>query len=248
MSQRDGIFEAARLLSRAQRVAVLTGAGISAESGIPTFRGQGGLWENHRAEDLATPEAFRRDPSLVWRWYDWRRGICARAEPNPAHKVVAQMEERFADFLLVTQNVDGLHRRAGSRRIVEIHGDIWRARCTKCGVVFPVEEVPLSVVPVPCVECGGLARTHVVWFGESYDPELLALAGRFLSACDVLLVVGTSGMVSVPVSLALSAARSGAEVIDVNPDGSPVGEFARIELRARAGEALPAIWAQVADR
>ena len=239
---RKGIKEVARILSGARRVAVLSGAGISSESGVPTFRGAGGLWENHRAEELATPDAFRRDPQLVWRWYEWRRGICREAAPNPAHDTVAAMDRHYPEFLLVTQNVDGLHARAGSQRIVEIHGSLWTARCTLCRAVFPIPAVPLSRIPPSCPNCAGMARPNIVWFGESYEPELLRTAQTFLSSAEVLLVVGTSGLVSVPVQLAQSAARCGAVVVDINPDASPIAAFAAVALRGRAGEVLPEIW------
>ena len=234
--------EAARLLAGAKRVAVLSGAGISSESGIPTFRGEGGLWENYRSEELATPQAFARDPELVWRWYDWRREVCARALPNAAHEVVAAMDACYPDFLLVTQNVDGLHARAGSERMLELHGTIWSARCTICGAGFPLPEVPLKECPVRCQICASLARPSVVWFGESYDPEVLQSAQRFLNSAEVLLVVGTSGSVGVPVYLAQDAGRNGAAIVDINPEASPIGAFANLEIPGPAGEALPQIW------
>ena len=228
-------------LGDAERVAVLTGAGISSESGIPTFRGAGGLWNNYRAEELATPSAFARDPELVWRWYDWRREICGKALPNPAHKVVAAFENHYTDFLLITQNVDGLHGRAGNRKIAEIHGNIWKARCVSCELVFDIPDFPLPVIPVPCRECGALARPHIVWFGESYQPRLLESVSRFLETVDVLLVIGTSGMVSMPVYLAESAAASGAFVAEINPDPSDIARFSRAVLPGKAGEILPLI-------
>ena len=144
-------------LRQASSVAVLTGAGISAESGIPTFRGAGGLWREFRAEDLATPEAFARDPRLVWEWYDWRRGLIARAEPNAGHRALAELERRAGRFTLITQNVDGLHDRAGSRNILKVHGDIWMVRCTACGRETRDDRVPLPELPPRC-ECGGLLR------------------------------------------------------------------------------------------
>jgi NAD-dependent deacetylase len=142
-------------LKRANRVMIITGAGISAESGIPTFRGADGLWRNFKPEELATPAAFQRQPRTVWEWYDWRRGLCAQARPNPAHNVVAAMERFYHHFLLVTQNVDGLHPRAGSRRMVEVHGSVWRAQCSQCGATMLLEETPLKNLPPHHEGCGG---------------------------------------------------------------------------------------------
>ena len=173
--------EAAERLAEASRVLVVTGAGVSAESGIPTFRGEGGLWEGHRAEELATPEAFARDPETVWRWYRWRRGVCLEAEPNAAHRVIAEMDGEYPEFLLATQNVDGLHPRAGNKRIVELHGNIHQGRCTACEEVAALPPEPEDA-PLPrCAGCGGLVRPHIVWFGESYWPGVLEAA--FAAGC-----------------------------------------------------------------
>lgn len=247
-SMDEAIEKAAVHLAGAARVAVLSGAGISSESGIPTFRGAGGLWEQHRAEDLATPAAFSRDPELVWRWYDWRRGLCAKANPNAAHVIVAAIEKAVPEFLLVTQNVDGLHRRAGSAAMIELHGSIWRGRCTACAHRFDLTVVPLPTLPPLCPLCGGPARPDVVWFGESYDPLLLDNSQRFLKESDVLLVVGTSGMVSVPVYLAEAAAGAGTVVINVNPEASPISRFAAVEIPGRAGAVLPQLWQRACER
>jgi NAD-dependent deacetylase len=170
------IQQAAEIFHRARRVAVLTGAGISAESGVPTFRGKDGLWKQFRAEDLATPEAFARDPKLVWEWYDWRRGLIGRAEPNPGHAVLAKWGKVFPEFALITQNVDGLHARAGSLGILELHGNIWKTRCTREEIVAENFEIPLKQIPPACPNCGAILRPHIVWFGESLDPDLLRRA------------------------------------------------------------------------
>ena len=155
---------------------MLTGAGISAESGVPAFRGGTpsgpGLWNDYKPEDLATPEAFARDPRLVWQWYDWRRGLIAKAAPNPAHRALVQLEIRKRGFTLITQNVDGLHDLAGSGKILKLHGDIWRLRCTECGANFPNRRVPLPKIPPHCA-CGGLARPGVVWFGEPLPEGMM---------------------------------------------------------------------------
>jgi NAD-dependent deacetylase len=154
-------------LAQARRVVVLTGAGISAESGVPTFRGADGLWRNLRATDLATPEAFARDPALVWEFYNWRRELLGQLSPNAAHRALVALEQRVPDFWLITQNIDGLHHAAGSRRVLELHGNIWRLRCTGCGRMTE-DRQPLPARPI-CRACGQLLRPHVVWFGESLD-------------------------------------------------------------------------------
>ncbi len=225
-------------LAGAERVTVLSGAGVSAESGVPTFRGPGGLWESHRPEDLATPQAFRRDPALVWRWYHWRRGLIAACQPNPAHLALAQFESRVPDFCLITQNVDGLHRLAGSRRVLEIHGSLWRVRCLGCGAVGEERRLDLPAPPL-CPECGGLLRPDVVWFGESLDDDLLGRAWRAAAESQVMLVVGTSAVVQPAASLAQVARRAGAYVIEVNLDPTPNTRQVDSSLLGRAGEILP---------
>ncbi|MCK5657772.1 MAG: NAD-dependent deacylase, partial [Deltaproteobacteria bacterium] len=174
-------------LAESKRVAALTGAGISAESGVPTFRGKDGLWQGFRATDLATPEAFARDPKLVWNFYNWRRELLAPLQPNLAHKALIRLEEKIPQFALITQNIDDLHHRAGSKNLVELHGNIWMVRCTRCQVVSRNEEVPLPELPV-CKECGGLLRPHVVWFGEQLDPTILDKAVATIRSCDTMLV------------------------------------------------------------
>jgi len=234
----SGIERAAEILGPAKRVAVLTGAGISAESGVPTFRGADGLWRRFRAEDLATPEAFARDPKLVWEWYDWRRGRIAAVEPNPGHATLARWERRFAAFTLITQNVDGLHARAGSKNLLELHGNIWKTRCTAEGAVSDQFEVPLSSLPPLCPTCGALLRPHIVWFGESLDPAVIGRAFAESGACDVMLVVGTSALVHPAASLPYHAASSGAKLIEINPEATPLTPEASVSLRGRSGEIL----------
>ncbi len=238
--------ELIEIAAGARRVAVITGAGISSESGIPTFRGEGGLWRNFRAEDLATPGAFERDPKLVWEWYDWRREVCAQAEPNAAHRTVLAMEDYYPEFLLITQNVDGLHARAGSREIVEIHGSILRGRCTRTGKTFDLPPPPLAELPPlsPFAE-GAPARPDVVWFGESYDHEKLGRSLDFLAEADLVFIIGTSGMVPMPVYLAQQAVERGAVAVDVNPERSGATGLARFFLQGKAGEILPPFWEQV---
>jgi NAD-dependent deacetylase len=228
---------AAGLLKGANRVVVLTGAGISAESGVPTFRGKDGLWRRYRAEDLATPEAFGRDPRLVWEWYDWRRTIIAQCSPNPGHAVLAAWEKAFPSFTLITQNVDGLHPRAGSVKILELHGNIWKVRCTEEHTVSDNREVPLRRIPPLCPVCGAPLRPHIVWFGESLDPAIIDLAFTASSSCEVMVVVGTSAVVHPAASLPFAAAEAGAAVIEINPDPTPL--IADVSLRGPAGEILP---------
>ncbi len=225
-------------LANARSVTVLTGAGISADSGVPTFRGQDGLWRNFRAEALATPEAFEHDPRLVWEWYDWRRGLVATKAPNPAHVAVARMEEMFERFWLLTQNVDGLHRAAGSKRLSEIHGSLWRTRCTRCGRVAENHDVPIAILPA-CSECDALVRPAVVWFGEALAAEDLTQCRDALSACDVLLVIGTSGAVYPAASFAALAKSAGAFVVEINVDLAPPKSGFDAALVGRAKDIVP---------
>ncbi len=217
---------------------VLTGAGVSAESGIPTFRGTDGLWRRHRAEDLATPQAFHRNPRLVWDWYEYRRTIIGSAEPNPAHTAIAHLEDLVDDFLLVTQNVDGLHARAGSRKIVELHGNIFRDRCSVEGKV--VESI-VATGPIPTCECGAFLRPDVVWFGESLPSDALERAFAFTGRCEVMMVVGTSGLVHPAASLPSLAKTHGAWILEVNLEPTPITPFADHSIFGRAGEVVPTI-------
>jgi len=237
----EDIRPVAEILRKAGRVAVLTGAGISSESGIPTFRGKDGLWKQFRAEDLATPEAFERDPKLVWEWYDWRRGLIARVEPNPAHRTLAKWEKMFAEFVLITQNVDGLHAKSGSKNLIELHGNIWKLRCTKENTIVENYDSPLKEVPPHCPTCGEMLRPHVVWFGESLDPDVLHRAFASSSLCEVMLVIGTSAYVQPAASLPLYASEAGASIIEINPDPTPLTSYATHSLSGKAGQILPLI-------
>lgn len=240
LTQMSSLESARASIAQARSVAVLTGAGISQESGIPTFRGPGGLWRNFRAEDLATPEAFARDPQLVWEWYAWRRGIIAQAQPNAAHHALAEWEPRVESFLLITQNVDGLHDRAGSQKLAKLHGDIWQVLCTRCGRRERNELVPLEPLPPRCL-CGAIQRPDIVWFGEALPTEVWQQAVEATAHAQVFLVVGTSAIVHPAASLPAMAREAGAVLIEVNFEPTPLSALADLSFRGKAGELLPAL-------
>ena len=225
-------------ITAAKSVAALTGAGISAESGIPTFRGAGGLWREYRAEDLATPEAFARDPKLVWEWYDWRRGVIAAVQPNAGHRALAELARRVPDFSLITQNVDGLHDRAGSTDVLKVHGDIWTVRCTVCGREREDRRVKIPDLPPRC-ECGGVERPGVVWFGESLPGDVWARAQEAAHDADLFLIVGTSAVVYPAAGLADLAKARAARVVEINIAETPVTHRVDASLRGPAAEILP---------
>ncbi len=225
-------------LATARVITVLTGAGISADSGVPTFRGTDGLWRNYRAEDLATPEAFARDPRLVWEWYNWRRELIATKQPNDAHKTIVELEHHYPEFWLITQNVDGLHRDAGSRKLSEIHGNIWKVRCTGCGVVEDNRDVPIDRLPF-CPHCTALLRPHIVWFGESLLAEDLTQCSTALQRCDILLVIGTSGIVYPAAGFASVAKAAGAFVAEINLAPTPQSALVDVSLQGRAKDLVP---------
>lgn len=225
-------------LKESSSLLVLTGAGVSSESGIPTFRGVDGLWRKYRPEELATPEAFERNPKLVWEWYEYRRNLIRQAAPNPAHIAITKLENFFKDFLLVTQNVDGLHFKAGNRKVVELHGNIFRSKCSKDGRVF--EEIPESNFPPKC-ECGAYLRPDVVWFGESLPPHAVKLAFDFAMECETMLVVGTSGVVQPAASLPSIVKRHRGWVLEINVEPTPITHLADESIFGRAGEVLPKI-------
>ncbi len=222
------------------KLVVLTGAGISEESGVPVFRGKEGLWEGVRPEELATPAAFLRDPEKVWRWYCWRREIIARARPNRAHELLAKMEKEH-DLWVITQNVDGLHQRAGSRRVIELHGNIWRLRCPSCGKVWEDPGACRSIPP-RCPRCGSLARPDVVWFGEALPAEALRRSFELARQADVFVVVGTSGVVQPAADLPFIAKNSGARVIVVNPRRTPHSRIADVFLEEKASTGMEKVY------
>ena len=217
---------------------MLTGAGISAESGVPTFRGADGIWQNRRATDLATLEAFARDPELVWEFYNWRRGLLSKVSFNDGHKALVTLENLVQNFTLITQNVDGLHRLAGTRHLLEIHGNMWEVRCTKCGMLSMDQSPDMGPLP-RCTRCDGLLRPNVVWFGESLDPDILNQAFEAARTCDVMLIVGTSGIVQPAASLSLHAKQEGATVAEINLEKTPQSEHMDFVFTGKAGEMLP---------
>lgn len=236
------LARASTALARAGRLTVLTGAGVSAASGVPTFRGAGGLWRTFRAEDLATPGAFARDPALVWQWYDWRRSLIAACQPNRAHEILAAWSRTRPAFVLLTQNVDGLHERAGTEHLTRLHGSIWTLRCcNECGAApWSNLDVPLRPLPPRCPSCSGMARPGVVWFGEALDPMDLARADQ-AAACDVFMMVGTSAVVHPAAGLVNIARARGASVIEINPEATPASDMVDVSLRGPAEAMLDAL-------
>jgi NAD-dependent deacetylase len=247
-STQDHIDELRARLSSARRPVVLSGAGISAESGVPTFRGSGGLWQGHRAQELATPKAFKKDPKLVWEFYDFRRVALAKLSPNLAHTALASLEARLEKRLegkgntqggltIITQNVDGLHRVAGSKKILELHGNIWRVRCTECSEVTENTDVPIEILPF--CRCGGLLRPDIVWFGEMLPQGIFERACAASEGADIMLVIGTSGVVQPAASLAAIAKAGGAYLVEINPEKTPLSENMDLSITAKAARILP---------
>jgi len=231
------------MFDRARNVAVLTGAGISAESGVPTFRGGGDneiwAWRGRPVTELSSAEMIATDPKLVWEWFDYRRGMLSSIEPNPGHNALAEWERRFEGFALITQNIDDLHRAAGSLNVLELHGNIWRARCLRCASTFEARESPLEENPPRCLACGGPARPDVVLFGEMLPDGVFERAEEAAARADLFFVIGTSAVVYPAAGLPITAKRRGARVIEVNAEMTDISFIADVTLLGKSGELLP---------
>ena len=223
------------------RITVMTGAGVSAGSGVPTFRGPDGIWKKYRAESLATPEAFQRDPRLVWEWYDWRRQVLSTKSPNRAHEVLAAWSRRYPGFTLITQNVDGLHERAGTQNVIRFHGSIWEVLCWDDCSSSPArwydETVPFPEIPPRCPHCNGLIRPGVVWFGEGIDHDVLERSAQALD-CDLFLTIGTSSIVYPAAQLVHEAKSRGAYTVEMNTEATPASGLLDLAVRGPAEETL----------
>jgi NAD-dependent deacetylase len=234
------VAEVGALLRTAKSVTVLTGSGVSAESGVPTFRdAMTGLWSQFRPEELATPEAFQANPKMVWEWYEWRREKVRAAQPNAAHLALAKMQSQVPRFVLITQNVDGLHQRAGSKSVIELHGNILRSKCFDEGCVL--EDFDRSHVPPRCPRCGAPMRPDVVWFGEALPQEAFSAAVDAAQRCDLFFSIGTSALVYPAAELPHTARARGAKVVEINKDPTPLTAKAHYALNGQAGELLPEI-------
>jgi len=231
-----------------KRCVVLTGAGISAESGVPTFRGKEGLWGKFRPEELATMDAFMANPKIVWEWYNWRRQIIGEVKPNPGHYAIVEMETIFDHFTLITQNVDDLHRIAGSTNVLELHGNIMKNKCLQCSEPFP-EDMNISPEEIPaCSKCGGQIRPDVVWFGEMLNAAIIQKAYDESAEADLFLSIGTSAIVQPAASLPVEAKRSQAILIEINVNSTPLSSIADFFVTEPSGEFLPKLAAGLKDR
>ena len=237
----DGLRTVAEMIRPESRITVLTGAGVSAASGVPTFRGPDGLWRNRRPETLATAEAFARDPKTVWEWYNWRRQVLSTKQPNRAHQVLASWSRRFSGFTLVTQNVDGLHERAGTLNLIRFHGSIWEVlcwnRCANSPVRWWNDQIPLEALPPLCPHCGGMLRPGVVWFGESIDAGVIEKSVAALD-CDVFFTIGTSALVYPAAALSMEAKRRGAYTVELNLEATPSSHAVDLAVHGPAEELL----------
>jgi NAD-dependent deacetylase len=244
MQLHDSIVQLAQRIQPASRISVLTGAGVSAASGVPTFRGKEGLWKSYSPQELATPEAFRKNPELVWEWYDWRRGLISKCSPNAAHRILASWSTRYTGFSLITQNVDGLHEKAGSQNVIRFHGSLWHVfcldRCKGAPSEWFYDEVPLARIPPLCPHCGGLIRPAVVWFGEGIDAEVMNRSVAALD-CDVFLTVGTSALVYPAAGLLSEAHRRGAFTAEINLEETPASETVDLSIQGPAESVLQQI-------
>jgi NAD-dependent deacetylase len=233
----DSLSQLAGRIQSASCISLLTGAGISAASGVPTFRGEEGLWKSYSPQELATPEAFQRDPRLVWEWYDWRRGLISKCLPNAAHQVLSAWSKRYEDFNLITQNVDGLHEKAGTENVIRFHGSIWEVfcsdRCPSSPSRWINDTVPLEEIPPACPYCGGLIRPGVVWFGEGIDNEVLDRSSAAMD-CDIFLTVGTAAVVYPAAGLVAEAHRRGAFTVEINLEETPASGAVDLSIQGPA--------------
>ncbi len=234
------IKKVVNLILNSKFLVALTGAGISADSGIPTFRGEKGLWKNFKPEELATPEAFQRDPKRVWEWYVWRMKIIREARPNAAHICLAKLEKESVLKAIITQNVDGLHQKAGSINVIELHGNIWKAVCTKCSYSEYMQKIPEDIPP-KCKKCGSHLRPGVVWFGEPLPTDALNMAFYLSNKADLMLVIGTSLLVQPAASLPFIVLNNGNKVIEINPNETVLSNKATLSLKMSAAEAFKLI-------
>ena len=237
MTLDDSITQLAQRIQSSERISVLTGAGISAASGVPTFRGDEGLWKSYSPQQLATPEAFQRDPKLVWEWYDWRRSLISKCSPNAAHYVLAAWSKRYPGFKLITQNVDGLHEKAGTENVIRFHGSLWDVfcwnRCKSSPARWFYDEVPLPSIPPSCPHCGGLIRPAVVWFGEAIESEVLRLTAAAVD-CEIFLTVGTSALVYPAAGLVDQARHRGAFTAEINLEATPASDTVDLSIQGPA--------------
>ncbi len=226
-----------QILNDSKYVIALTGAGVSRESNVPTFRGKDGLWRNYDAMELATPEAFARDPKTVWEWYTWRQGLIGECTPNPAHETLVEFERTGLLKSMITQNVDGLHRRAGSENVLEVHGNLWAMKCTSCDhrdrLTSPAEGIP------NCPRCGSHLRPDVVWFGEQLDPSIMNKVYTELEKADTIMVIGTSALVHPAASFPLVVRQRGGHIVEMNVEETPLTSYSSVHLSGKAGEVLP---------
>jgi NAD-dependent deacetylase len=225
------------IIKESKHLIAHTGAGISKESNVPTFRGEDGLWRNYDAMELATPSAFMRDPKLVWEWYAWRQGLIGECSPNPAHETLVEFERKGILKSLITQNVDGLHRRAGSEKVLEVHGNLWALKCSACSHKDRLES-PAKGIPT-CPDCSGHLRPDVVWFGEQLDPLIMNEVYQELEKTDVILVIGTSALVQPAASFPLMVKQKGGKIIEMNVEETPLTPYVDVHLSGKAGEVLP---------
>jgi len=225
-------------IKKAKVITILTGAGVSAESGIPTFRGEGGLWKNYPPEDLASPEGFKKNPQLVWEWYNWRRNIIRKADSNKAHLGIKKLENNVDNLYVITQNVDGIHKKTGIKNLIELHGNIFRNKCYKCG--RPFGDITSEEIPV-CDVCGGYIRPDVVWFGETIPANILERSYKWSKRADVFLLVGTSGIVYPAASFPLYAKENGAYVIEINKEKTVLSPHINETILEPASEGMKII-------